>query len=281
MKTQHIYFTSLVFLLGLFLAACGGAIKLEPTPKQAIQVEKQIVLKVSGSGSTVAILDAVQPKFEADTPGYKLEVLSGSGTGGGVKGIIQGVLDVAAMARPPKKEEAAQNVAYIEIGQAGIAIITHPQAKVANLTTAQLLAVFSGEITSWSEVGGSNYPIILYVRDEDDSNTKMLRQSFIDDMPFPETVARVLTSENDMLAAVAGTPGSIGIATWPTAMAREAKVQAISIDGIAPNDSAYPMIGPLGIGYLQKQQTQVQPLLDWLLSESGQTALREFDMIIK
>jgi phosphate transport system substrate-binding protein len=235
-------------------------------------------LKISGSGSATAILNAVAPAFEADTSGYYVEVLSGSGTGGGVKGIVDGVLDVAGMARPPKPKEAEQDVAYVQFGESGVAILTHLDVNITNLSADQVKAIFSGEITNWSEVGGANQPIILYVRDEDDSSTKAIRDFVLDDAVFPET-AQVFTSQGDMLIAVAGTPNSIGLGTWATARAKDAQVKAIAIDGVAPKDSAYPMTTTLGIGYLKNRQTDVRPLADWLLSEEGQMKLREFDLI--
>ncbi|MCB9077816.1 MAG: substrate-binding domain-containing protein [Anaerolineaceae bacterium] len=238
-----------------------------------------VVLTVSGSGSATAVLSAIQPAFEADTPGYRLNVLSGSSTGGGVKGVIEGVLDVAAMARPPKAEETAQEIAYVEIGRAGQAVIIHPDISLTNLTSAQIIAIFTGEATNWKQVGGPDQPIILYVRDEADSSTQTLRQAILGDRPFSETVAQVLTSQSDMQVAVAGTPGSIGIATWPAALAGGADVLAVAVDGIKPDDPAYPMTTRLGVGYLAGRQTEIQPLLDWLLSESGRAALQEFDLM--
>jgi phosphate transport system substrate-binding protein len=267
-----------VLLALLVTTACSSA-AAESATSQVTAPKTQVVLRVSGSGSATAVLSAIQPAFEADTPGYRLEVLPGSGTGGGVKGIVQGALDVAAMARPPKDEEAAQNVEYVEFGQAGQAVITHPDVEVSNLTSAEVAAVFSGEITNWSEIGGPNRPIILYVRDDGDSSTKALRSAVMGDVPFAESVAQVLTSQGDMLAAVAGTPDSLGIATWPTALAKGAEVQAVTIDGISPGDSNYPMTSPLGIGYLAERQAEMQPLIDWLRSEQGRAALGEYDMI--
>jgi len=267
-----------VFLALLVTTGCSS-VAAESPPSQVTAPQTQVVLKVSGSGSATAVLSAIQPALDADTPGYRLEVLPGTGTGGGVKGIVQGVLDVAAMARPPKDEEAAQNVEYVEFGQAGQAVITHPDMDVSNLTTAQVADVFSGKIVNWSEIGGPNRPIILYVRDDGDSSTKALRSVVMGDVPFAESVAQVLTSQGDMLAAVAGTPDSVGIATWPTALAKGAEVQAVTIDGVSPGDSNYPMTSPLGIGYLADRQAEVQPLIDWLRSEQGRAALGEYDMI--
>jgi phosphate transport system substrate-binding protein len=275
------YVLIVVSLVVLILVSCSSS---DPQPEAAEapvdESNMQMVLKISGSGSTTAVLEAIQPKFDADTDGYSLEVLSGTGTGGGVEGIVKEVLDVAAMARPPKDEEAAQDVEYFEFGLAGQSVITHPDVEIIDLTNEQVAGIFSGDIATWADLGGPDTPIILYVRDEGDSSTKALRAEIMGETPFSEDVAQVLTSQGDMLTAVAGTPDSIGIATWPAALAKEAKVKALTIEGVAPGDSDYPMYSQLGIGYLTSRKSDVQPLIDWLSSEEGQTALQEFDVII-
>jgi len=258
------------------LVACSNTLAVAESAAAATPIN---TLTISGSGSVVPILEAIQSDFEADTPNYRLEVLPGSGTGGGVKGLLQGVLDIAAMARPPKDEEIAQNVKYAGFGQAGNGILIHPEVGVTNLTSAQVTAIFSGQVTNWSEVGGPDLPIILYVRDEGDSSTDALRSFVMGDTPFPETMAQVITSQSDMFASVAGTPGSIGVGTWPAVLATGAKVNVVAIDGVAPGDPHYPMKNPLGIGYLANRQDDMQPLIDWLQSGKGQTALQKFDVI--
>jgi phosphate transport system substrate-binding protein len=272
---------SVIVGLTILLLAAAGCTPSSPesTPTQAPETEPQVALRISGSGTTTAILSAVTPAFEADTPGYGLKTLPGAGTGGGVQGVIEDMLDVAAMARPPKDEEAAQGLEYTEFGQSGVSILAHPDVGVANLTTAQIAAIFSGEVTNWSKVGGPNLGIVLYVRDEGDSSTKALREAIFGDTPFPEITAQVLTSQSDMQDAVAETPGSVGFGSWPSARASGADVRAIALDGVAPGDSTYPIVTPVGIGYLANRQAEVQPLIDWLLSEQGQAALQEFDVI--
>jgi phosphate transport system substrate-binding protein len=255
-----------------FVAGCS-----KPTPA-ATPAPVEVVLTVSGSGTTTSILNAVTEAFETDVPGYSLNVLPGTGTGGGVEGIVQGKLDVAAMARPPKDAEAEQGVEYVEFGQSGVAVYTHPDVGVAELTAAQLAAVFSGEITNWSGVGGADQAIILYVRDEGDSSTKALRQTAFGDTEFAGSV-EVLTSQSAMQTAVAGTPSSVGFGSWPSALAAGTNVQAVALDGVEPSDPSYPLKGPIGIGYLSERQEDVQPLIDWLLSEPGQMALQEFGVI--
>lgn len=269
-----------VALLVLVPAGCapGGS---GADPAGAAGGDEDIVLTVSGSGTTTAILSAVAPAFEADTPGCRLKVLPGAGTGGGVQGVIGGMLQVAAMARPPKDDEAAQGIAYTEFGLSGVAVYVHPSVEVAELTGSQVSAILCCEIENWSEVGGPDLPIVVYVRDEGDSSTKALRAEVIGDVAFPEEGLHVLTSQSEMQESVAGTEGAVGFGSWPSAVASGTDVRAITLDGVSPSEPAYQLTTPVGISYMSDRQADVQPLIDWLLSESGQAALRQVDVLVQ
>jgi phosphate transport system substrate-binding protein len=274
MTNRIFHLFSTLMLIALILSACSGVATPAPTALP------QITLKASGSGTITNILEALTPAFETATPGYKLEVLSGSSTGSGVTGILEGVLDVAAMARAPKDEETAKNIKYFEMGLVGQAIITHPTVtNVTSLNGQQITDIFSGKITNWSEVGGPDLKIVLYVRDEDDSSTKGLRKVIFGENIFADT-STTLTSQGDMIISVQGTPGAVGIASWPVLVAIKANVQAVAIDGVKPDDASYPILDSGGIGYMADRASDIQPLVNWLSSAEGQSALKALGFVL-
>ncbi|MCA1899950.1 MAG: substrate-binding domain-containing protein [Chloroflexi bacterium] len=274
MKSRRFYplFLSLILTL---LASCAGLSVQPPTPT----APPVVILKASGSGTVTLTLQALAPDFEEAVPNYKLEVLPGKSTGSGVTGILEGLLDVAAMARPPKDEETAQNIKYYEFGLVGQALIVHPTVTgVESLNRQQVIDIFSGNIANWAEVGGPDMPIVLYVRDEDDSSTKGLRKAIFGETPFAEN-AKTIFSQDEMALSVEGTAGSIGIAGWPSILALQSKVNAVAIDGVRPDEPAYPILDSAGIGYLSQRESDIQPLLDWLSSAEGQAALRALGFV--
>lgn len=273
--SRHTNLYYLFLITALLLAACGDLSSQVPTPT----TPPLVVLKISGSGTITTVLEALAPDFENATPGYKLEILSGSSTGNGVTGILEGILDVAAMARPPKDEETAKNIKFFEMGKIGQAIISHSSlASITSLDNQQITDIFSGKITNWSEVGGPDQKIVLYVRDEDDTSTKALRKSLLGDSPFPES-ATTIFSQTDMAFSVEGTPGAVGFAAWAPILATKTNVNAISINGIAPDNVSYPIIDSAGIGYMAENEKAVQPLINWLSSPDGQSALKALGFI--
>ncbi len=263
-------------LLLLIASACASA---APPPTPTPTDSPQVTLTISGSGGVSGLLSNAQAAFEADTPDYTLNVLSGSGTGGGVQGVLDGLLDIAAMARGPKDDETAKGLQYLNIGSTGVAILVHPDVEVTDLTQDQVRDIFSGAVTNWSEVGGQDLAIVIYVRDEEESSTLKLRELIFGETPFPETIAGVLGGAGDMLTSVEGTPGSIGFGNWIATVGSDKKVKTVTLDGVAPNDDTYSIATPLGIGYVEDRQEAVQPLLDWVASERGQAALRDLGVI--
>ena len=268
---KHIILTILIILI-FIISACTTTAEVPTTePQQAT------MLTISGSGGTTPIMAAIADSFAADYPTYQIETLSGSGTGGGVQGIIEGVLDVAAMGRPPKPEEAEQ-IEFFSLGHGAEVPFVHADVSVSELNSKQLQAIFAGEITNWEELGGNDIPIVVFTRAEDTPHTDILRQTFLGDAVFTES-ARVMGGMGDILVAVEGTPGAIGYVNWPTAAALEANVTPITIDEFAPNNPEYPATLEIGIGYLPEREADVTPLIDWLSSEAGQAKLLEFGVL--
>ncbi len=232
-----------------------------------------ITLTTSGSGSVTPILAAIADEFEAENPGFVLEVLPGSGTGGGVRGIVEGTLDIAAMSRPANDSEVEQGVEFIPFGHSVTVVIAHPGVGVSDITAEQLIGIFKGEITNWSEVGGNDLSIIVYVRDPAESNTTDIRKTFIGEEPFT-SAAQVMTSQTDMQDIVSGIEGAIGYGTWATIVANGTNAMNLVVDGIGVENAPESLTTIMGIGYLTDRAADFQPFIDWLVSDAGQGALQ-------
>ena len=186
------------------------------------------------------------------------------------------------MARPPKDTEleVAPSFVYVPVGQGGVSLMLHPSVGIDNLTTEQVTAILTGEITNWSEIDGPEQDITLFVRDEEDSATASLRDTFFGESEFSET-AIILTSASNMRVNVEATEYSIGFGGWPATLASGADIATVSLDGIDPADASYPMVTELGIGYLEEKADVAKVLVDWLVSDAGQNALANFGVILE
>ena len=53
---------------------------------------------------------------------------------------------------------------YTEIGKEAFVFFVHKDNPITNLTTEQIKGIYSGEITNWKEVGGSDEKIVAFHR---------------------------------------------------------------------------------------------------------------------
>ncbi|MBN1368459.1 MAG: substrate-binding domain-containing protein, partial [Dehalococcoidales bacterium] len=92
-------------------------------------------------------------------------VIQGGGSSVGVKSAAEGTVDIGAASRELKSSEVSTVVEHV-LARDGIAIVTNSSQTVSNLTKEQVVQIFAGEITNWSEVGGSNSTITVVAREE-------------------------------------------------------------------------------------------------------------------
>ena len=106
-------------------------------------------------------------KKRADTKIF----VSGSGSGTGIKALIDGTTHIPTSSREAKEKETASGKAKgitligHKVALDGIVPVVHTSMKINDITMEQLRAVYNGKIKSWKELGGPNRPISVVSRD--------------------------------------------------------------------------------------------------------------------
>lgn len=194
----------LAFLFGalLPLAACGDA-------------AEQQKLTLSGS-STIAPLAAELGKaFEQLHGGLRVEVQAG-GSSRGVADAREGRVDLGMASRALKEEERAAGLVGTPIALDGIALIVHADNRVAELSEAQIVAIYRGEVRDWSAVGGRAAPITVVNKAEGRSTLELFLSHFA--LGAEEVRADVVIGDNlHGVKTVAGNPDAIGYVSIGTA----------------------------------------------------------------
>ena len=113
----------------------------------------------------------------------------------------------------------------------GIAVIVHPDTPVADLSLEQITAIYTGQITDWSEVGGEEGEIVLIGR-EAGSGTRDGFES-ITGTEDACLYRQELTSTGDVITAVSQNPGAIGYASLS---AVSDLVKAVTVDAVAASE---------------------------------------------
>ena len=204
-------------VMALSLSACGS--------KETASVS------TDGSTSMQKVINALGEAFTEDTGANFTYNATGSGIG--IKAVKDGTCDIGLSSRYLKDSEKAEGLKETVLAIDGIAIIVHTDNPVADLTVEQISAIFKGEITNWSDVGGKDGEIVCIGREES-SGTRDGFES-ITDTEDACVYRQELTSNGAVLTAVAENPNAIGYISLSSV---KDSVKAISVGGVVPSEAS-------------------------------------------
>ena len=119
--------------------------------KETVNEEK---ITLAGGTALVPIMEEAGKEFMKKHPNVKVMV-SGGGSGFGIKQVGEGLVDIGDASRDAKPEELQKYPLEDHvIGMDGVAIIVNPANPIDNLNKEQVKKIFAGEITSWGQVLG-------------------------------------------------------------------------------------------------------------------------------
>lgn len=106
---------------------------------------------VAGSSSVTPVMEKLKEAYMALNPNAEIEIqMSDSSTG--VNSAIDGTCDLGMASRELKDSEVEKGAVATVIAMDGIAIIVNLENPVSALTTEQVQAIYTGEVTSWADV---------------------------------------------------------------------------------------------------------------------------------
>ncbi len=165
---------------------------------------------------------------DGETTGSVVTILT-PGSSGGVEDLRTHNADFAVLSRPM---DPAEIVAIGGVGrQAILALdalvpIVSADNPLRSISEQDLASIFSGGVVNWSDLGGNDAPIKMYMR-ETGSGTRTAFDQIVMDAFIAELAdeATILTKDEDIADAVAADPNAIGIVSL--AAARNARILPI------------------------------------------------------
>ncbi|WP_170410992.1 phosphate ABC transporter substrate-binding/OmpA family protein [Ruegeria atlantica] len=148
-----------------------------------------------------------------------------SNTGGGFANLIADETDIVMALREirPTEHEAVANAGLGDLADArrsrvialdALVPIVAQDNPVRQISPAELVRVFSGEIRNWSELGGADAPVSLHLPDAGSGLAQGVEDRLL--VPAQSTLAEDVTRHtrsSDLVRAVAADPFAIGIAS--------------------------------------------------------------------
>lgn len=187
-------------------------------------------VSTDGSTSMEKVIGALGEAFEAESEGVSF-TYNPTGSGSGIQAVQEGRCDIGLSSRSLKDEEIAGGLTATVLAYDGIAVIVNPENPVTDLDVDTIAELYTGKITNWKDVGGSDGEVVLIGR-EAGSGT---RDGF-ESITGTEDACRYrqeLTATGDVVTAVSQNPNAIGYASLASV---KDSVRAVSVGGVAPTE---------------------------------------------
>lgn len=210
-------------LLAGALTGCGSSAN---TPQTAVSTQ---TVSTDGSTSMEKVIGYLSEAYMAENADTKI-TYNPTGSGAGIQAVSEGRCDIGLSSRDLKDEEA-QTLEGTVVAIDGIAMIVNPENPVADLTIEQIGKIYTGEIANWSEVGGTDAPIVLIGR-EAASGTRDGFESITGTKDKCQ-YSQELTSTGDVVQTVSSNPNAIGYASLASV---KETVKLLSVEGVIPTN---------------------------------------------
>ncbi len=211
-------------------------------------------------------------------------------TPGGNWALAHGEIDFMIGVEPSDyyKNMAAENGYELEsvpIGKEAFVFFTNAKNPIQSLTIEQIQGIYSGKVTNWSQVGGENLDIQVFMRNGNSGSGAALSK-LMGDLPMVEPEKEFVF---DLMSGIVQAAsdyenhrGAIGFSFryYVTDIVSENGIRFIPIEGVEPTIESvtleeYPLVDKMFISYRKGYVTEeMQLFLDWVLSEEGQLLVR-------
>ena len=209
----------------------------------------------------------------------------------GFERLIEGNVDLFFGARPSADQlaYAAEQGVELEItpiGREAFVFFVEEDEPVDGLTQDQLRAIYHGDVTDWSQVGGRAGEIAAFQRPAG-SGSQTMMEYFMGEVSLkePQTYETVGSMEGVIrhVAQYANQRGALGYSFryFIQGLSQEKGVKLLAVDGVTPDlahieDGSYPLTVPLCLVTRKDDPNpNVGKMIDFFLSPDGQTLVRE------
>lgn len=232
-------------------------------------------ITTAGSSTVRPIVDKAAKAFKNTHPDVYF-VIGGGGSSHGVKAAGTGEVNIGQASRNIKDKEmkAYPDLVPFKIGLDGIAVIINSSNPINAITKQQIQDIYTGKVTNWKEVGGSDAPIILISKEEGRSTLELFLKYFgleakeigsgheavmvhkiKGDKEFASATARLIGPNNEAIANVSTKPNAIAYVSVGTAQEiakKGARIKLLELDGVPATienvgNETYPLRRPLHI----------------------------------
>jgi len=144
----------------------------------------------------------------------------------------------------------------------------------------QLKAMYTGEITKWSQVGGSGGTIVVISRDTASGTFEVFNELVLKGSKLT-SASLMMASNKEIAETIAKTPDAIGYIGLGYLTS---DVKALKLDGVVPSETTvlnktYKVARPLFMYTNGEPRGAVKDFVDFVISDEGQKFVKEVGFV--
>lgn len=109
-------------------------------------------ISLNGSTSVGPVMEKLAEAYKALNPDVSIDIQQ-TGSGAGITSATEGTCDIGMSSRELKQEELDAGLTEMKIADDGIAVIVNLENPITNITSDDIMKIYTGEINNWSELG--------------------------------------------------------------------------------------------------------------------------------
>ncbi len=241
--------------------------------------DNAVTIRIGGTGCALGGIKAVAQAFEKRNPGIKIKVLPSLGSGGGIKALFSGAVDIGLSARKLTDAEQSQGAMAIEYARTPFAFVTSEWTEKVSLSLDQVAAVYRGDKQRWPD----GTPIRLILRPETDADILFLRMmSPVMDKAVRHALRQegmlIASSDQDNADLLGSIRGAFGACTIAQIESEKRRLRPLMLDGTMPSltnlaSGTYPYSKTFFVVVWHANPAS-QSFLKYLQSAEGRAILR-------
>ncbi|MDY6342063.1 MAG: phosphate ABC transporter substrate-binding protein [Lachnospiraceae bacterium] len=214
-------------------AASSEAASSEAASTAASAVSGEVT--AAGSSALLPLAQAAAESFMEENPDCIVTV-NGGGSGEGLKQVADGAVDIGdsdVFAEEKLDADAAAKLVDHEVCTITMAPVVNAGNKVTDLSTDDLIGIFTGKITNWKDVGGDDMDIVLVTRPSSSGTRALFKTWALNGEEEASNEALETDDSGTLLQTVEQNEGAIGYVALSYLVNNDA-VKTVSIDGVEP-----------------------------------------------
>ncbi len=252
---------------------------------------------VDGSTATIPLSEAVYKLATGASDEEAAEAIVHTKTSNSYYRLVNREVDLLIVYEPSEEvvgymEENGYNLNIKPIGKDALVFMANASNPVESLTHDQLVQIYSGQINSWKDVGGSDMELLAFQRPVNSGSQTLMQKLVMKEKAMAEGPSVQYYAEmGDILEAMAdysneGNTLGYSVFYYAKNMYQMPELKFMKVNGIEPSletiyDSSYPYINEFYavIREDEPKDSNAHKIFDWLTSMEGQSLVKEMGYV--